>query len=85
MTNKTNPVNIHAYKRSFKKTIGKILIEERLARNIRIEFLSKQLQIQIKSIEQIELGQSDYNWLTLYKILDFYNKQISITLVDNKP
>ena len=85
MTNKiANTTDAHDYKRNLKKAIGKTLIEERLARNIRIETLSKQLEIPIKTIEKIELGQSRFNWLTLNKMLEFYNKQINLTLVDNE-
>ena len=84
MTNKiTNIANSHDYKRNLKKAIGKTLIEERLARNIRIETLSKQLGIPIKTIEKIELGQSDFNWLILNKLLEFYNKQLCISVTES--
>lgn len=84
MTNKTSSiVDNHEYKRNFKKAIGRILIEERVSRNLRIETLSAQLNIPIKLIEKVELGQSDFSWLTLHKILEFYHKKLNIILAEN--
>lgn len=85
MTNEESKVydmNGKALKKNFKQTIGKLLLDERIKRNQRLEDISCQTQIKQFRIEDIEFGKHKFHWCIVAKLLEIYNKRLEIKLID---
>lgn len=85
MTNeecKVYDMNGKALKKNFKQTIGKLLLDERIKKNLRLEEIVYKTEIKQHKIEDIEFGKHKFHWCIVAKLLELYNKRLEIKLID---
>jgi len=79
MTNEEGKVyDMHGkqLQKEFKKTIGRLLLEERLKRNMRLEEITILTQIKQHRIEDMEFGKHKFHWCIVARLLQVYKKAI---------
>ena len=65
-----------------RELIGKLLFEERRKRNKTIEQISNDTKILPKTIDEIEIARRKPHWNAIAKLLQYYDKQLEITIVN---
>lgn len=60
--------------------LGQMIMEERRRRNLRLVVLAKEINVQVKTLECLELGRAPINWECLRRVIFFFNKQLEIRL-----
>lgn len=66
----------------FRGDLGRMLIKERKQRNLTLEELCEKLTLKAEVVSNLERGQGRTHWGTLCRMLDYYNKWLTIQLVD---
>ncbi len=66
-----------------KQKIGKALGEYRRSRNMSLPLVARQSGMEWQNIDYIELGNKT-SWSNYRRLLDFYDKEIKVELVDKK-
>ncbi|MCM1324829.1 MAG: helix-turn-helix transcriptional regulator [Acetobacter sp.] len=66
----------------FRRELGILLIKERKKHNLSLEELCEKLTLNIEVVSDLERGQNRTHWRTLCRMLDYYNKWLTIQLVD---
>ncbi len=66
----------------FRRDLGLLLIEEREKRNLTREELSNRLTIKNEIVNNLETGNNKTNWAALCRVLDYYDKWLTVQLVD---
>lgn len=74
----------NTYGKAFKTGLGEVLTKARQTQNLRLEALSKELNISIKTLEEIELGRYTFHTGSIAKLLAKYKKELQISLIDKK-
>ena len=67
--------------RNIQKQLGYILWQERSKRNLNILYVAKQMHLNVASFDKMEKGTFCISWRIYQRLLDFYHKDIQITLV----
>ncbi len=83
MENQKESIGQYLYRRVTLK-IGKLLCEERKARGLTVVQVAKLLGLRSKFIRNAEFGGIQMNWLTAGILLQFYQKQLTVSLIDEE-
>ena len=70
------------YGKVFHEELGQILTQVRKKQNLRLESLSKELNITMKTLEEVELGRRTFHPGAISKLLTRYKRHIKISLID---
>jgi len=71
--------------RQIKKTLGRLIFEERQKNNTYIAACCRALKINPIAYEKTELGLKRTSWKRFEEALKYFHKNIKIELVDAKP
>lgn len=69
-------------KHYFLKTIGRLLLEERITKRLYVEKVSQITKINPNKIEEVELGRHHTRWHILARLLKLYKKRLEVNIVD---
>lgn len=69
-------------KHYFLKTIGRLLLEERITRKLYVEKVSQIIKIKPNRIEEVELGRHNTRWHILARLLKLYKKRLEVNIKD---
>ena len=69
--------------KEIKKTIGRLIFEERQKKNFCITTCANALNLKPIAYERIELGVYKVSWKKVEQVLKYFNKKIHITFVDD--
>ncbi|MBR2299994.1 MAG: hypothetical protein IJ870_05425 [Alphaproteobacteria bacterium] len=67
--------------RDIQKKLGYALWQERSKRNLNILAVAEKVNLNIDSFDKIEKGTFSISWRSYQRLLDFYHRDIEITLV----
>jgi len=70
------------YYKTFQHGLGEILTKARQQQNMRLEALSKQINVNLKTLEKVELGRRHAHFVAISRLLTLYKKRIQISLID---
>lgn len=64
------------------KVIGSLLQTLRRENNGRLEYVSRQTDVDYRILEANELGRQKFHWFAAFRVLKYYGKALEIKLVD---
>ena len=70
-------------RKRFKEQIAEALLQERLARKLKLSEVSEAVKITSERIEALELGTHKSNWKYIGILLKYYGKRFQVSLVDS--
>ena len=66
----------------FRRELGILLVNERKKRNLTLEELCEKLTLKTEVVSDLEQGQRRTNWAVRCRMLDYYDKWMTVQLVD---
>lgn len=64
--------------------IGDLLLSLRRENNQRLSYLSRKVDVDMRILEENELGRRQFHWFALFRVLKLYGKTLEIKLVNAK-